>query len=389
MEAWFILIIVYLTVFISSPLISLFHELGHAISYLIFTKPEKIDIYVGSYGNKNTAINFKIGKLEFYIKKSFPFVKGVGLCASSKAESNYIKYIIILLAGVVFNLLWAILFASIAAHSGANDLVKIFCYVFLGISILSLIVNLIPGEVKSSNGYKIDNDGKLIIFCLQVKRHLPDYLEARKLLSENENELAISKLLIVSEVTHNKNKKILRMLIDAYTLTKQHKKALKYLNLLEKQGDLSVYELPCKGCMQSFTRQYDEAMETYREALKLDKNNVQALHNVAYTLIEKGAFIVAQRAIDKVVKIDPKFYPVYNNMGYSKILQGELEEGKALIDKYIAHNAEDAYAYKALGIYYVKMGDENFANINFDKALELDNTIDLDLYRTRPGQLQA
>jgi len=389
MDAWFILITVYLAVFISSPLIALFHELGHALAYLLLTKPDKIDIYVGSYGDKKKAINFSLGKLNFYVKRSFPFVKGVGLCVSSKAESNYLKYIVILLAGVVFNLLWAILFAFIATHYAANDLIRIFCYIFLGISALSLIVNLIPSEVKSSDGYEIDNDGKSIVFCMQVKRHLSDYLEARKLLSENKYELAIEMLKAVSDVTSNKNRRILIMLIDAHIKVKQYENALKDIDLLEKQGELSSNELVNKGAMQSYTRRYDEAMETYQQALKLDKKNIVALHNIAYTLIEKGAFIVAQRAIDKILKINPEYYPVYNNMGYSKILQGQLEEGKALIDKYLTYDAENAYAYKALGIYYLKSGDEHLAQINFHKAVALNNTIDLSLYKNEPNQIQS
>ncbi|MHB8209584.1 hypothetical protein, partial [Mucilaginibacter sp.] len=133
----------------------------------------------------------------------------------------------------------------------------------------------------------------------------------------------------------------------------------------------------------------DEAIATYQAVLKRDKKNVYALNNIPYELIEKGAYEVAQRALDRAVKADANFQYTYNNIGYSKILQGELEEGKALIDKYMTYNAENAYAYKALGIYYLKSGDEQLSLINFDKATELDNTINLSLYRSESNQKQA
>jgi Tfp pilus assembly protein PilF len=65
-----------------------------------------------------------------------------------------------------------------------------------------------------------------------------------------------------------------------------------------------------------------------------------------------------------------------------KVLQGDLEAGKALIDESF-ELATDAYAYKALGVYYLKTGDADKANASFDKALEMDNTIDLSNYMLR------
>jgi len=388
MDAWFILIIVYLAVFISSPLIALLHELGHAFAYLIFTNPDKIDIYVGSYGDKKNAINFRLGKIEFYIKRTFPFVKGIGLCSSSKQETNYIKKIIILFAGSVFTLFWAALFAFIVSQVNANDLAKIFFYVFLGFSILSLLVNLIPGDINMKNGRSLENDGKQIIFCLKTGKMLPDYCTGVEHYKKGEFKLAANSLNNVL-VGMPKNKTLLRLIYQSFMALKDYDNTLLCLNKLETLGELSIIEQVNKGSMQSFKGRPDEAIATYQAVLKRDKKNVYALNNIAYELIEKGAYEVAQRALDRAVKADSNFQYTYNNIGYSKILQGELEEGKTLIDKYMTYNAEDAYAYKALGIYYLKSGDEHLSLINFDKATELDNTINLSLYRSEPNQTPA
>src|SRR5258708_4440771 len=107
MNDWAVIIVIYLALFISSPLIAILHELGHAFAYLVFTKPDKIDIYIGTYQLPKNAIQFKAGKLNFYIKRSFPFVKGIGLCRSYKAEKNYLYDIFILLAGSFFTLFTA------------------------------------------------------------------------------------------------------------------------------------------------------------------------------------------------------------------------------------------------------------------------------------------
>ncbi len=113
-------------------------QLGHAFAYLILTKPDKIDIYIGSYTLEKNAIQFKTGKVHFYIKRSFPFVKAIGLCKSYKAESNYLKYVVILLAGSFFTFLAGGVFALIAFNTHANLLLQIACYIFLGLSALSI-----------------------------------------------------------------------------------------------------------------------------------------------------------------------------------------------------------------------------------------------------------
>ena len=82
----------------TTPLIIFFHELGHAIAYLILTDSNNIDVYVGSYGDKKSKLNFKAGKLHFHINPTFSLVSG-GMCSSDKMVDNYIKKIAILLAG--------------------------------------------------------------------------------------------------------------------------------------------------------------------------------------------------------------------------------------------------------------------------------------------------
>src|SRR6185437_5517730 len=150
------------------------------------TKPDKIDIYIGSYVLEKNPIHFSAGKLDFYIKRSFPFVKGIGLCKSYKPEVNYLNYIIILLAGPVFTFLTASIFGIIAFNIDGHLLIKISCYIFLGFSILSLITNLIPREIDKTYGVNLDNDGKQILFATNIKNVRPDYVEALQFL-ENED----------------------------------------------------------------------------------------------------------------------------------------------------------------------------------------------------------
>jgi len=380
MNDWLIIAVVYFALFISSPLIALLHELGHAFAYLILTKPDEIDIYIGSYTQPTNGLQFKAGKINFYIKRSFPFVKGIGLCKSSKPETNYSNYIIILFSGALFTFFAAIILGVIVYNANANLLVQIGCYIFLGLSVASLMVNLIPREVdKFNNKLTLNSDGKQIAFVLKIKNALPDYIEARQFYFQKDFEQAIAKLKDVLKVVPDEEQ-ILRMLFTASVQLKECDDAELYVSLLEEKGKLTADDLVNKACLQSSVNKSDDAILTYQKALKLNKTHVIALNNVGYELIEKGAHQVAQRALDKAIKLNPKFDHAYGNLGYSKILQDDLDVGKGLIDKCLQLNANNAEAFRALGIYYLKKKDIDQANANFNKATEIDKDIDVSKY---------
>ena len=387
MNDWIVLFVIYITIFISSPFIAVFHELGHAFAFLAFTRPSKIDIYIGSYGDHKNNIEFRTGRLNFYIKRSFPFVKGIGVCISSKQEPNYLKYILIMLAGAVFTCFAAGVILLIAIHSDAGVLVKIACYIFLGFSVISLLTNLVPRDIGSE--YKgLQTDGRKILLALRIKNKLGNFQEAVRGINEKNYDAAIKNLKIVLETAPG-NKHILQLLIVASLETKQFNEASQAISELEKITELQPDALFYKGCLQSIANQHDEAIETYSAVLKKNRNHILALTNIGHELIEKGAHQVAKRALDRAIKQNPKFDMPYANLGYSKMIQGELEEGKTLIDKCLDLNKENATAYKAMGVYYLKLKDAKQSAVNFMKAVELDKDIDISVYENQLKLLET
>jgi len=383
---WLILTIVYLALFISNPLIVLLHELGHAFAYLLLTKPDKVDIYIGSYGDAKSHVNSKIGKLIFHVRRSFPFIKGVGLCCSSKAETNYIKRIVILLSGAVFTLFSATVLSIFAFNADVHLLIKVACYIFLGLSVISLITNLVPRDINPFSTNTLESDGRQLIFTLKIKRSLPDYVEAMQFVKKEEFEPGIAKLKTVLAAIQS-DEKILRLLIFTTLKAKQYDDTALYIAQLEGETALSATDLFYKGCLQSLTHQHDAAIETYSKVLKKDRNNLLALYNIGYELVEKGAHEVALRALEKAMKINPQFDEPYACLGYSKIIQNDLEVGLTYINRCLQLNTNNAHAYKGLGIYYLKLKDVTNAKLNFNKAIALDKDTDIKLYADEIDQL--
>jgi Tfp pilus assembly protein PilF len=380
MNDWLVLIVIYTAIFISSPLITVLHELGHAFAYLILTKPDKIDIYVGSYGSKENNITFKSGKLHFFIKKSFPFVKGIGLCQGSKQDPSYINKIIILLAGPVFTVIAACIPFIIIFSTGANLLVLIGCYIFLGFSVLSLIGNLIPRNINLKKGDYLYNDGKQILFVLNIRKAYSIYIDAMELCEKKELEQSIDNLKQVLAKSRRASENILTLLIHLSLEVQDYDSADIYLKELENKFKLSTNDLLMKASFFSLTKQNNNAITTYNEVLKKDKNNIIALNNIGAELLEKEEYFVARHAFEKAIKLDPGFYAPIVNLGHLEILEGNLETGKKLVDQCLSVNENISDAYKALGVYYLKIKNTELATINFTKAKELDSEIDLSKY---------
>lgn len=375
-----VLLVVYGALFISSPLIAILHELGHAFAYLIFTKPAKIDIYIGSYGSTKNSFDFKTGKLHFHIKKSLLFIKGIGLCASEKNETNYRKYIIILVAGACFTFISAAVIALFAFEANAHFLVQVACYIFLGLSFLSLLSNLVPRDIRSNDRDALGSDGSKLRLMIQIKDKLPQYLEAIDQLHQKDYIKAAACLKSVLEASPE-NREILNLLIPVSLEARDFSMAEKGIRVLENKSHIATETMFYRGCLYSLTGMHDEAIDTYSNIInKKDKNHLYTLNNLGYELIEKGAHQVAARALERAIKLKPEFYEAYATLGYSKILQGDLEEGKKSVKVCLELSKQSALAYKALGIYHLKLKNIEEASANFEKAAALDEHTDLGIY---------
>jgi len=379
-----ILIGLFLAFLVTSPFITIFHELGHAFAYLILTDPTKIDIYIGYYDDNGIenkkAINFKVGKLYFHIKRSFPLTRGGGLCKSDKAETNYIKQIIILLAGPFFTVLSSILIGFVIFNINVHGSIKLFCALLIFFSINSLYINLYPRtkrEAYLSND--LDNDGSQFIFVKRLKKLYAEYIGAIEIASVGDYEHAIEKLSYILEKCPGEEK-ILRNLALYSIYAKRYFEAEVYLLEIEERFELSTNDILNLGCMQSFINKHSESILNYQIVLKSDPKNITALNNLGYILAEEGEYREAQQLLDKALQLQPETGYIYNTIAYLKVLEGDLEEGKNLIDKSIELDTKNAYAYKTLGVYYLKIENLMMAKDSFNKAKELDSQIDLNIY---------
>ena len=364
---------IYVAFYITYPFIVILHELGHAFAYLLLTKPEHVDVFIGSYGDTNTRLKFKVGRLRIYIMLSFPFVARGGLCKSSAWEPNYIKEVIILLAGSVFTFIVACAVGFIAFNTDAHGAVKLFCFALILCSFFSLYINLAPNTMRVAG---LDNDGELLSFTIKYRKVYTAYTQACELLMREDFRAGSEKLIDIVTI-YPKEIKFLRLLIPYLITIRNLSAAENHLLQLMQLTELSTDEYLNLGYAQSVVGKGDQAMENYKLALAKDADNLIGLNNLSYELTLKGDFAESEKLLKKAIALDPEFAAAYNSLGFLRILTNDLEAGKQLVEKCLGLEPENAYAYKHLGIYFLKMQNREAALENFDRALALDDTVDL------------
>lgn len=372
--AVFIMLGIYVAMIITSPIIVILHELGHAFAYLLLTKPDRIDVFIGSYGDTDTRIKFAFSKIHFYVKLKFPYINTGGMCQSYKNESHYIKRIIILLAGPLFSFFIAIITGSIAFNTEVHGSVKLFCFALIILSFISLVNNLKPGTIP---GADIDSDGRQLAFVMRARKLYANYISGLTCLDNGELDTSIAEFLKVYTRVP-KNERVLRGLSTAYMLMGNYAEAEKYLYGLKKLSALKLADYLNRAYMFSKTNRLDLAIADYKRVLRRDPSNVAALNNLGYHLSMQHEYDEAQSLLQKAVKLAPQFAFAQNNLGYVKIMTGWVNQGKELIEKSLQLDPDNAHAYKNLGIYYLKAGNKQMALSNLNKAVELDIEVEAD-----------
>jgi tetratricopeptide (TPR) repeat protein len=73
------------------------------------------------------------------------------------------------------------------------------------------------------------------------------------------------------------------------------------------RNELSVKEIILKGLALYNLRKYNEAMEYYDRAIKMDPNNAYAWYNKGNALYASGKYNEAMEYYDRAIKMDPSY----------------------------------------------------------------------------------
>lgn len=364
---------IILALIIGSVLITFLHEIGHALTASLLTK-KKSDIYIGSYGDDDKNIRFSIWLLNFNINYKFWQHYG-GLCVTKNDNISINQQILYTIAGPLFPLVVIATFVWSTQILDINEYIVANSYVVLILSIISMIYNLIPKDDSEVvyNGKIIHNDGYQLKELFKYKKLSKEYIIAIEtmnnsdfknserlffnLISKGLSDINIHRLYIYSLIQLNQYEKVIGLFKDFF---------------LQYEADSNDY---CNaGISYSKLGLNTEALDCYKNSLKLDPTNKYALNNLGYALNLIGEYEKAISLFDNSIELDSEFAYSYNNRGLAKIKTGRIVEGLKDMNKSFEIDPTNSYYFKNMGIYHFDNNEYQTALDLFEKAKELDST---------------
>ncbi|GAB2643669.1 hypothetical protein GCM10027035_42290 [Emticicia sediminis] len=130
------------------------------------------------------------------------------------------------------------------------------------------------------------------------------------------------------------------------------------------------------GYIQYTDKNYDPAKQNFEKAISLNAKQDFALNNLSLIYAQKENYAKALETVEKAIEINKN--EIYqNNKAYYLLNLGKLEEGKKLLDWVLEKNNNSAWAFRNLGVYFLKTKDFSSANENFLKSDKIDPTVEL------------
>ena len=125
------------------------------------------------------------------------------------------------------------------------------------------------------------------------------------------------------------------------------------------------------GASNAGLMQYDAAIESYKQAIKIKPDYVDAYNNMGLALNDKGELEAAINCYKQAIKIKPNLSQAYNNMGISLHRKGDREAAIDSFNQALMIKPDYAAAYYNMGITMQDNGYLEDAIDSFKQAIKI------------------
>ena len=359
------------------PFVTLFHELGHALPILYFTRKKTI-IYLGSYGDPEKSYRFSIGLLEIWFRFN-PFEWWGGLCVATSNDMSIRQRMIYTVCGPLCSLVVGILACYFAFAFDSHGALKILLVAFMAFAIGDLYINLKPNKapVHLYDGSIVYNDGHELLELFKLRTCYAEYDQAVSMYKQKNYTGTIAQMEnLLSRGVESSG--IYEYIIAAAIVLDDYEKALVFHNRLAAAYELNSDNYSNLGLIRSSLEGVDAGASAFEQALSMNPDNTHTLNAWGFHLAEANRFEEAILLLDKAIALDATYAYAYDNRGFAKMKAGEVEAGLADIKYSYELDPDNSYVHRNLGIYHLDQGDKLTALEYFNKARELDpNTLRL------------
>lgn len=109
------------------------------------------------------------------------------------------------------------------------------------------------------------------------------------------------------------------------------------------------------------TRRYDQALQAYQDALKLEPNNIKTVIAVSALNAELGDYPTSIAQLKDLIEKLPEDVSLYNNLGYAYYLSGDYKEAVSVFGKAIVMDPTNVRVLNNMGAALNKLGKKDHA----------------------------
>ncbi len=348
---------------------TLFHEMGHAIPALIFSK-DKVQVYIGTYGDTEHGATISLGRLDIFYKFNF-LAWNIGMC-KHQGQTNAWRNFLIIVGGPIASLLIAIPLLFFLPQAQANPILHFAIIVFVGAAMLDLVSNLFPygSQMHTDSGKSIYNDGMQLL-SLWKRGSLPTvYFQMEKLIAEKNFVDAIEKGKPI--VTGDKTKpEVYDLMVQALREEKEYEDIITAIKLKSQFYELKPTDYHMMGVANTKLNRFDEALKFLNQACYKEYTNGLMLKDRGYLHLQRSDAMAALDDFNAALHFNGS---LLDAVVYRALAMIRLEEpGEAIVDlkQVVELEPEYALAWFYLGQAYEASKEDDLAFDAYTKAKEL------------------
>ena len=127
-----------------------------------------------------------------------------------------------------------------------------------------------------------------------------------------------------------------------------------------------------QGASYAALHKHDDAIESYKTAIKIKPDYADAYNNMGIALKDKGEFDAAIDSYKQALKIKPDFAEVFSNMGSALNKKGDLDAAIDICKQAIKIKPDFAKAFTVLGIALNDKGELDAATDSYKQAIKIN-----------------
>ena len=147
---------------------------------------------------------------------------------------------------------------------------------------------------------------------------------------------------------------------------------------LQEANDAAAYN--ARGLELFSSGKYDEAVKSYKEAIRLKKDYAEAHSNLADAYFQLQQYKKAVEECKQVIRYDPASAAAYNNLGTAYQKLGEPKKAIEAYKEGIRRNPKATLTYYNLGATYLDQGDQERALEQYRILKTIDSQVANKLY---------